>query len=65
VDKHHGWSSALLRLERGDGGIVRIIPDPLVDLLLSQSAEQVARRAALRTQYGRLSPNMPEEAYVH
>jgi hypothetical protein len=64
VDKHQGWSSALLRLERGDGGIVRIIPDPLVDLLLSQSAEQVARRATLRAQYGRLSPDLPEDAYV-
>jgi type IV secretory pathway VirB4 component len=64
VDKHQGWSSALLRLERGEGGIVRIIPDPLVDLLLSQSAEQVARRASLRAQYGRLSPALPEAAYA-
>ena len=37
VNKHRGWSSAFLRLAKGDGGMIRIIPDPLTDLLMSQS----------------------------
>ncbi len=48
VDKHHGWSSAFLRLPEHQGGIVRLVPDRLTDLLMSQTEEARVQRAAFR-----------------
>lgn len=62
VDKHHGWSSGFLRLPNHQGGIVRIIPDAMTDLLMSQAEAMRLKREHLRAEHGTLRAALQEAA---
>lgn len=44
VRKHAGWSSAYLRLPGQTGGVIRLVPDACTRWLVSQDAQERARR---------------------